>query len=192
MEPPARTDCDGMSSSCQLRSKPAPERMKTIQSVVAAAAGFNSARGDQLTVETLPFEATLTAEPPTSMSPVAQNHPAPTQKLSPYVLAGVAGTVLLVAIAGFLMHRNRRKRQAQHPGMPVEIAAGVPRTHVLSEPENRTSETPITATGDVFKLAPIMTTKSQVLTKQVGEEAHKDPAALARVLRSWLNETAKT
>ena len=28
MEPPARTDCEGMSSSCQLRSKPASERMK--------------------------------------------------------------------------------------------------------------------------------------------------------------------
>src|ERR1035441_8656483 len=28
MDPPARTDCDGMSSSCQLRSKPASERMK--------------------------------------------------------------------------------------------------------------------------------------------------------------------
>jgi len=28
MEPPARTDCVGMSSSCQLRSKPVPERRK--------------------------------------------------------------------------------------------------------------------------------------------------------------------
>src|ERR1700679_3979481 len=28
IEPPARTDCDGMSSSCQLRSNPASERMK--------------------------------------------------------------------------------------------------------------------------------------------------------------------
>ena len=28
MEPPARTDCEGMSSNCQFRSKPASERMK--------------------------------------------------------------------------------------------------------------------------------------------------------------------
>ena len=28
MEPPARTDCEGMSSNCQLRSKPESERMK--------------------------------------------------------------------------------------------------------------------------------------------------------------------
>ena len=34
---------------------PSPERMKSIQSVIAAATGFNATRGDQLNVETLPF-----------------------------------------------------------------------------------------------------------------------------------------
>lgn len=172
---------------------PSPERMKTIQAVVAAAAGFNSARGDQLTVETLPFEATLTAEPPASLLPTAQNHSTPTQKFSPFVLAGIAGALLLLAIGGFLMVRNRAKRQAQGPAMSPELASGASSRHALSVPEQSTgSETPLAATGDVFKLAPIMTTKSQILTKQVGEEAHKDPALLARVLRSWLNDTAKT
>ncbi len=170
---------------------PSPERMKAIQSVVAAAAGFNAARGDQLTVETLPFEATLTAEPPASMSPVAQNHPAPDRKLSPLVIAGVGGAVLLIA-AAFLVFRSRKKRKLQRPAMPSELAAGSANRHALSEAEkNSSTDTPLTAAGDVFKLAPIMTTKSQVLTKQVGEEAQKDPAALARVLRSWLNETRK-
>jgi len=170
---------------------PSPERMKTIQSVVAAAAGFNSARGDQLTVETLPFEATLTAEPPASMSPAAQNHPAPTQRLSPFVLGGAGGAILLLAGAGFFVYRNRRKRKGQRPTMPSELAAAGSSRHVLREPE-KTLETPLAGASDVFKLAPMMTTKSQVLTKQVGEEAQKDPAALARVLRSWLNDTAKT
>lgn len=171
---------------------PSPERMKVIQSVVAAAAGFNSARGDQLTVETLPFETTLTAEPPASMSPAAQNRPAPAQKLSPYVLAAIAATVLLLGIGAFLLYRRRRKVQAQRPAMTAEIGAGALGRQALAEPHRSTSsDTPLAPAGDVFKLAPIMTTKSQVLTKQVGEEANKDPAALARVLRSWLNESAK-
>jgi len=172
---------------------PSPERLKAIQSVVAAAAGFNSARGDQLTVESLPFEATLTAEPPPSFSPVTQPHPVPAQKFSPLLLGGIGGAVLLLAVAGFFVFRSRTKHKAQRPAMPSEIAAAASGRHALNEAEKNTSADAVfAAAGDAFKLAPIMTTKSQVLTRQVGEEAQKDPAALARVLRSWLNDTAKT
>jgi flagellar biosynthesis/type III secretory pathway M-ring protein FliF/YscJ len=38
--------------------------LQTIKNVIAAATGFNADRGDQLTVESLPFESSLTAEPP--------------------------------------------------------------------------------------------------------------------------------
>lgn len=41
--------------------------------------------------------------------------------------------------------------------------------------------------GD-FKLQPILTTKTEVLTRQLSEEAHKDPAVLAQIIRTWLNE----
>src|SRR6266568_2482 len=56
---------------------PTPERVKMIREVVAGVVGFNQARGDQLTVETLPFETTLNAEPPSgNAAPVV---PAPTK-----------------------------------------------------------------------------------------------------------------
>jgi flagellar M-ring protein FliF len=171
---------------------PSPERMKAIQSVVAAAAGFSSVRGDQLTVETLPFEATLTAEPPASASPAGQSHPAASQKPSVVLLAGIGGGVLLVAVAVFL-YRARRKRRAHAPVLPAEIAAAAGSRPALGMAgSNSSSESALTSAQEVFKLAPIMTTKSQVLTKQVGEEARKDPAALAKVLRSWLNDPART
>ncbi|MBI4875649.1 MAG: flagellar M-ring protein FliF, partial [Acidobacteria bacterium] len=41
-----------------------PEELKAIHGLVAAAIGLTPARGDQLTVECLPFESTLAAEPP--------------------------------------------------------------------------------------------------------------------------------
>jgi flagellar M-ring protein FliF len=171
---------------------PSPERMKTIQAIVAAAAGINPTRGDQLTVETLPFEATLTAEPPGTLSSPAPSQPAPMKRLSPAVLGSIGGAVLLLAALAFMFYRKRKTAQIGAPGMPVEIASGASR-HALSEPEKGGgSESSVAAGSDAFKLAPIMTTKSQILTKQVGEEAQKDPAALARVLRSWLNESAKT
>src|SRR5581483_8919927 len=43
---------------------PAPETLKTIRDLVAGVTGFSAERGDQLVVETLPFESSLNAEPP--------------------------------------------------------------------------------------------------------------------------------
>src|ERR1700761_2991632 len=134
----AMTGKGGAAHAERVIEPPSPERMKAIQSVVAAAAGFNSARGDQLTVETLPFEATLNSEPPASLSPVAQKHPAPAQKFSPFIAAGAAGTVLLL-VAAFFVYRNRKKRKLQHPVMPSEIAAGSATRHALGEPEMNSS-----------------------------------------------------
>jgi flagellar M-ring protein FliF len=174
---------------------PSPERMKAIQSVVAAAAGFNAARGDQLTVETLPFEATLQAEPPSSAPPASQNHAAPLQKFSPVVMAGIAGgAALLLAIVGLLFYSKRKKARGGKPEMSTQIAAATTGAAATQSADAnlRGPGTPIAGieSADTSKLAPIMTTKSQVLTKQVAEEAQKDPAALARVVRSWLNESS--
>ena len=43
---------------------------------------------------------------------------------------------------------------------------------------------------EAYKLPPMITTKTEMLTKQVTEEARKDPAALAQIIRTWLNESS--
>ena len=43
---------------------PTPETLKIIHDLVAGVTGFNQERGDQLVIETLPFESTLLLEPP--------------------------------------------------------------------------------------------------------------------------------
>ena len=48
---------------------PSPARMKVIHDLVAAASGFDSERGDQLIVESLPFESTLNMDPPSPAVP---------------------------------------------------------------------------------------------------------------------------
>ncbi len=45
---------------------------------------------------------------------------------------------------------------------------------------------------ETFKLPPMITTKTEILTKQVTEEARKDPLALAQIVRSWLNESKQS
>lgn len=48
---------------------PSPEQLKTIRDLVAGVAAISPERGDRLIVETLPFESTLTAEPPLVTGP---------------------------------------------------------------------------------------------------------------------------
>ena len=44
--------------------QPSDKMLKSIRDLVAASTGFSQERGDQLTVESLPFESTLNLEPP--------------------------------------------------------------------------------------------------------------------------------
>ena len=56
----------------RVLTPPAPETLKTIKDLVAGVTGFNAERGDQLIVETLPFETSLNAQPPKPVtSPVS-------------------------------------------------------------------------------------------------------------------------
>ena len=48
----------------RVLTAPAPERLKVIHDLAAAAVGLNTERGDQLIVESLPFESTVNLEPP--------------------------------------------------------------------------------------------------------------------------------
>src|SRR5204863_4375049 len=43
---------------------PSAEKLKVLRELVAGITGFNSDRGDQLVIESLPFETTLLLEPP--------------------------------------------------------------------------------------------------------------------------------
>jgi flagellar biosynthesis/type III secretory pathway M-ring protein FliF/YscJ len=42
---------------------PSPEKLKTIRDLIAGVTGFSAERGDQLIVETLPFESAVDADP---------------------------------------------------------------------------------------------------------------------------------
>jgi flagellar M-ring protein FliF len=58
---------------------PSPEKLKAIHDLVAGVTGFNAERGDQLVVETQPFETALTLEPPPA-SPGGSGSPREPQK----------------------------------------------------------------------------------------------------------------
>ena len=162
---------------------PAPERIKAIRGLVAAATGLNAARGDQLIVESLPFESTLAAEPPgtppAAPAPVTTSLPPWLDGLfrqkNPILLGLFSGALVLLLVAAFLFFRVREKRSAL---MPVQ-ALGEGR--VPAELEGREAE----AAG-ALKLPPVTTKKTETLTKHLIDTAQKDPVSAAQILRTWL------
>ncbi len=186
---------------------PAPERLKAIRDLVAGAIGLDANRGDQLIVETLPFESTLSIEPPPGPAPAVPA--APLLKLPDWleqllaqknvVLIGSVGgsALLLIALAFVAMLRRRKKKSS------VEFTAALPggsgpRTNLasqaqlelesrLAEREAETQRLEAEALNSL-KLPEAATKKADVLTKHIGEAVKKDPVAAAQILRTWLSE----
>ena len=77
---------------------PSAEVLKGVHDIVAGITGFTETRGDQITVETLPFENTLEAEPPPAppAAPIKQTPPKFDFK-QPLVIGGAALLVVLIA-----------------------------------------------------------------------------------------------
>ncbi len=187
---------------------PAPERLQSIRDLVAAATGFNAARGDQLTVESLPFDATLHSEPPASEPAAPPAAPPgkftlPLPDLSPRVLA-IAGAgaglllVMLIAAALILRARRRRKRAAaatMQPALPAPAEDAVEKGREqlearLAEQEQLKQKLEAEALSSL-KLPPVATKKAEVLAKHLVEVTKKDPVAAAHVVRSWLYDIEK-
>jgi flagellar M-ring protein FliF len=172
---------------------PSPEKLKTIHDLVAGVIGFSPERGDQLIVETMPFEATLNPEPVATVSkPAPPPPPWYEQALkNKYVAigAGVAVAVLLTLVT--IVFKLLRRR----PGS-VEMAsqlAAAPAESLNTRIENQLAEQAAARQKqemdalNALKLPPV-TKKAEVLTKHIVEQAKKDSTSMAHVLRTWMSE----
>ncbi len=195
----------------KILDPPSPEKLKVVRDLVAGVAGVQTDRGDQVIVEAFPFEATLALQPPPMPSTTTGK---PGEQVLLYlpawlqeamknknfvIFAGIgAGAVLLLfGAAIFVLMRMRRKKiKAQ---MAAAIAAAeqkaIASADVGKEIEAKLAEQNVLKeqqTSDMLKslkLPTVKTKKTEVLVKHIGTEAKKDPAALAQVIRSWLNST---
>jgi flagellar M-ring protein FliF len=176
---------------------PSPEKLKAIHDLVAGVIGFSSERGDQLVVESLPFELTLNPE----QAPLAPKPAAPAQQTwveqtlkSKYLpVAGGVGIAVLLSLFFLVFKLARRGREgASSVEMNAQLPAGA------TEDFNRKIESQLTEQAALrqkqesdalaaLKL-PAVTKKAEVLTKHIGEQAKKDSAPMAHVLRSWMTE----
>ncbi|MEJ7608008.1 MAG: flagellar basal-body MS-ring/collar protein FliF [Bryobacteraceae bacterium] len=93
---------------------PSAENIRAIREVVSAAIGLTATRGDQLVIETLPFESTLHSQPASQTQTVPAHPSAPWSSVNwsePKVLIGLGIIALLIfaAVAIVIVLRKRRR-----------------------------------------------------------------------------------
>ena len=189
-----RTEGAGPKSK-RIVKPPSADKLKLIHDLVAGVIGFSAERGDQLIVETMPFEATLNPEP---VALASKPLPAPPplwyeQALkNKFVLvgvgAGVAVLLTLLLVVFKLLGRSRLDPAEMAPQLATAVGESL-NTRI----ENQLAEQAAvrqkqeTDALNALKLPPI-TKKAEVLTKHIGEQAKKDSTSMAHVLRSWMSE----
>jgi LPXTG-motif cell wall-anchored protein len=192
---------------------PPQEKLKVIRDLVAGITGFSAERGDQLVIETLPFETTLLLEPPTlpqtsvpgkQGTPIAGiTLPVMDNKTMTLIAGGAIGALVLV-LAGVILFRRKRKAnvaatattQAALPGPSAagSSAALPPATRVEEQLESQLAEREaLQAQMDAqalssLKLAPVITKKAEVFAKHLREKIAKEPDISVQILRTWIRE----
>jgi flagellar M-ring protein FliF len=175
----------------RILEPPAPETLKTIKDLVAASTGFNAERGDQLIVESLPFESSLNAEPPRIEGPAPKPRKEPPgppwleflQK-NRDVLVPVAlgiGLVLFLIRAVVALLTRRRKPGVESP-LELPEGDGVPRSQLgRGQVEQIAGE-------DEDAAAPSQDEEAE-LAGRVRELAQHDLDLAANVVKLWLQES---
>jgi flagellar M-ring protein FliF len=152
-----------------------PADLEKIQAVVAAAVGLDAARGDQLTVENIPFE-TPTDAPVATVTTL--------ERFTPRLLdVGRIAAVALLGLAALLLVIRpaiRRTLAALPAGAPVpQLPQNLPRT--VDELQGELAAQ--------LEGAPSAAVESRrLLGRKVAALAQKEPEQTARLVRSWLVE----
>ena len=158
-----------------------PEELQKIQSIVAAAVGLDGSRGDQLTIENVPFE-----EPPVEEPTKVTLW----QRMAPQAWEG--GRILAVVVLGmlaFFMFVKPLMRSATATvtgvAMPTQAlteGGQLPRTvrDLEGEIEAQLDAAVAEKSSENVKLP--------VLTRRLGALAAKEPENAARLLRMWLSQ----
>ncbi len=169
---------------------PAPETLKTIKDLVAGVTGLSAERGDQLIVETLPFESSLNAEPPQS-APVTTPGPATKspawqefylkhkELITPIAIA----LVLLVGVAITVAKRMRKRRP---PVNRADLAEELEGPAVVTQLQGSTAAAQL-APGSLAG-RPLTEAAGPMLMERVRELVKREPDAGANVVRMWLEE----
>jgi flagellar M-ring protein FliF len=181
---------------------PSPTELKAIHDVVAGVLGLDPQRGDQLVIESLPFEQTLSGDSGIEEPPAAP--PAPNPFKLPWdkriVLAG-AGALLIGIVAAVALLRKKKRKSVEITGkraLPSAASASSIKGVVddsdeqaLGLADQAGSDSPQLAAGELppfkFQLPPLGR-KIEGMRAGMKELVQRDPSIAANVVRGWLEE----
>jgi flagellar M-ring protein FliF len=161
---------------------PKPETIQSLKGLIAAATGLNMERGDQLIIESLPFESTVNAQPqvatPARPFPKGPTGPAWLQFVTKYKdLAAPLGVALALLI--FVVRLVVRKFTGGGKSAP-ELAKE------LAGPESPEEQARLLAALD--RALPARAEDPAEMPERVRDMAKREPALAASVVRAWLRE----
>lgn len=164
----------------RIVTPPDPGRIKVIHDIVAGVIGLTPTRGDQLVVESLPFQQSL--ETAGITEPLAKTKPPAndlrTLLMSPKGMIGVGVGVLLVAgLAFFLL----KKKKAAAPSMPGRLTAA---DGTAKAEQSDTAQLSAAARLQI----PEPGASVENLRQSIREVVTRDPALAAGVIRTWMAE----
>jgi flagellar M-ring protein FliF len=175
---------------------PSPETLKTIRDLVAGVTGFNQERGDQLIVESLPFESSLNAQPPPAARPTSSK---PAVKEPPLVelfnkyrdltLPVSLGLTLLLALTFAILRMVRQPRREGDAEEQLELPPGSHTPASLPGAEGAPAHLDLSPKAQQLAAGPQPSENERdQLADRIRQLAKRDPAATANVLRMWLQD----
>jgi flagellar M-ring protein FliF len=156
----------------ETHHKRSPEELKLISDLAQAAIGFNSARGDVISVQNLTFDRAAPMD-----LPAATFVDKARKGIDDYsAVFRYAGLVTLFLLVYMLAIRPIQKRALAAPN-PLLAASRVP---TAAEPEP----------GALAESAGHLALRSQMLKKQLAEFVRAEPESSTTAVRAWLREEA--
>lgn len=162
-----------------------PEELQKLQALVSAAVGLNPERGDQITVENIPFDDPL------------QGDPAPPSfwvRYGPSILDGARTVaVLVLGLAAMLFLVRPLMRRAGLVAAPDLVIAGeVVPPPALDRPRTVADlESEIEAQVEAAMAGHAESRRLPVLTRKAASFATKEPENTAKLIRSWMLDSER-
>jgi flagellar M-ring protein FliF len=186
----------------------APETLKAVHDLVAAVTGFTQERGDQITVESLPFEATLEEAPDAGVLSTSKPKPLGLKDRlkDPMTLiaAGAgAGLLLMIGVIAFMLLKKGKKKQDSKIVTKADMAKAIEAAKATAALEAANAAEQVQAALEerlaeqhssdmaaiaALKMPSVTTKKTELLTKEIRETTKKDSNVSAHVLQGWLHE----
>ncbi|MGD1070249.1 MAG: flagellar basal-body MS-ring/collar protein FliF [Bryobacteraceae bacterium] len=191
---PAHWEGSGKSRR-RVMAPPPPETMKTIRDLVAGVTGFNADRGDQLIVESLPFESGMmedAMQSAPSSAPKPDLEPAWLMNFTRYrdvVFTAVGGLVLLsILIKLVLRYMPGRAFKATTERVSDELEAAAAMRHVAAQESSAGVAGVREPAGVAAESLQLLAQTNAESAERVRQFAQKEPAVSANVLRMWLHD----